>query len=88
MAGRTTLDVARTPDLEKFDSDQEMTRQAQLERLRSQVNLGLDQANRGELLNGEEVFEELARYPHPKDPRTPQDLLLPLDQDLYFLARA
>ena len=36
-----------------------MTRQAQLDRLRSQINLGLDQANRGELLDGEEVFEEL-----------------------------
>jgi antitoxin ParD1/3/4 len=41
--------------------DQEMTRQAQLDRLRSQINLGLDQANRGELLDGEAVFEELEK---------------------------
>lgn len=41
--------------------DQETTRQAQLERLRSQINLGLEQANRGELLDGDEVFEELEK---------------------------
>lgn len=41
--------------------EEEMTRQAALERLRNQINLGLEQANRGELLDGEEVFEELER---------------------------
>jgi antitoxin ParD1/3/4 len=41
--------------------DQEMTRQAQLQRLRNQIQVGLDQAKRGELLDGEEVFEALER---------------------------
>jgi antitoxin ParD1/3/4 len=41
--------------------EQEMTRQAQLDRLRAQINIGLDQANRGELLDGEEVFDELEK---------------------------
>jgi predicted transcriptional regulator len=44
-----------------LSQDQEMTRQAQLDRLRAQIKLGLDQANRGELLDGEEVFEELEK---------------------------
>jgi len=39
--------------------DQETIWQAQLELLRSQINLGLEQANRGELMDGEDVFEEL-----------------------------
>jgi antitoxin ParD1/3/4 len=41
--------------------DSEMTREAQLERLRQQIQIGLDQADRGELLDGETVFEELLR---------------------------
>jgi antitoxin ParD1/3/4 len=41
--------------------EQEMTREAQLDRLRSQIDLGLDQARRGELLDGEAVFDELER---------------------------
>lgn len=41
--------------------EDEMTRQATLERLRNQINLGLEQAKRGELLDGEEVFQELER---------------------------
>ena len=41
--------------------DQEETRQAELARLRQQIQIGLDQANRGELLDGEEVFEEILR---------------------------
>jgi antitoxin ParD1/3/4 len=41
--------------------EEEMTRQAALERLRNQINLGLEQAKRGELLDGEEVFQELER---------------------------
>ena len=40
---------------------QETTRQAQLARLRSQINLGLEQAKRGELLDGVDVFEELEK---------------------------
>lgn len=39
--------------------EQERTREAALERLRNQINLGLEQAKRGELLDGEEVFREL-----------------------------
>ena len=31
------------------------------DRLRSQIDLGLDQARRGELLDGEAVFDELER---------------------------
>ena len=38
-----------------------LTRQAQLNHLRSQIDLGLEQARRGELLDGEAVFEELKR---------------------------
>ena len=34
-------------------------RQANLARLREQVALGLEQARRGELLDGEEVFDEI-----------------------------
>lgn len=41
--------------------EEEMSREASLDRLRNQINLGLDQAERGELLDGEEVFEELER---------------------------
>lgn len=41
--------------------DQETTRHAQLEGLRNQIRIGLDQADRGELLDGEAVFEELQR---------------------------
>jgi antitoxin ParD1/3/4 len=41
--------------------DQETTRQAHLDRLRAQINFGIDQANRGELLDGEDVFGELER---------------------------
>lgn len=41
--------------------EQELSREAALDRLRNQINLGLDQAERGELLDGEEVFEELER---------------------------
>jgi antitoxin ParD1/3/4 len=41
--------------------DQETTRQAHLDRLRAQINFGIDQANRGELLDGEDVFDELER---------------------------
>jgi predicted transcriptional regulator len=37
------------------------TRQALVDQLRTQINLGIDQANRGELLDGEEVFEELEK---------------------------
>lgn len=50
--------------------EDEMTRQAALERLRNQINLGLEQAKRGELLDGEEVFQELERRAaEPQRPR-------------------
>jgi|GEM_PF-3981699 len=37
------------------------TRRALVDQFRIQVNLGIVQANRGELLDGEEVFEELEK---------------------------
>jgi antitoxin ParD1/3/4 len=50
--------------------EDETTRQAALERLRNQINLGLEQAKRGELLDGEEVFQELERRAaEPQRPR-------------------
>ena len=50
--------------------EQEITRQTQLERLRNQIKLGLDQAKRGELLDGEEVFRELEKsLAEPQRPR-------------------
>jgi antitoxin ParD1/3/4 len=41
--------------------DQEETREAQMARLRQQIQIGLDQADRGELLDGDEVFDEILR---------------------------
>jgi antitoxin ParD1/3/4 len=41
--------------------EQEATREAHLDRLRSQIDLGLDQARRGELVDGEAFFEDLER---------------------------
>lgn len=38
-----------------------MMQQSTLKRLRDQIDFGLDQAKRGELLDGEEVFQELER---------------------------
>lgn len=43
--------------LEERDAE----RQLRLEELRRQIAVGLRQAKRGELLDGEEVFEELDR---------------------------
>ncbi len=40
-------------------------------RLRTQINLGLDPANRGELLDGKEVFEELEKRFTGPDPSMP-----------------
>jgi antitoxin ParD1/3/4 len=48
--------------------EQETTREAQLARLRNQIQIGLDQADRGELLDGEAVFEEL-EHRQPNRPR-------------------
>jgi antitoxin ParD1/3/4 len=48
--------------------EQETTREAQLARLRNQIQIGLEQADRGELLDGEAVFEELERR-QPNRPR-------------------
>jgi antitoxin ParD1/3/4 len=36
-------------------------RQRQLKKTREQIEVGLDEARRGELLDGEQVFEELVR---------------------------
>jgi antitoxin ParD1/3/4 len=52
--------------------EQEVDRQATLERLRNQINLGLDQARRGELMTGEAVFDKLERSDPP--PLRPADL--------------
>ncbi|MFP3941189.1 MAG: type II toxin-antitoxin system ParD family antitoxin [Thermoanaerobaculia bacterium] len=41
--------------------DREARREAELARLRRDVRVGLDQARAGELVDGEEVFEELER---------------------------
>lgn len=38
---------------------QELVRQAALDDLRGKIAVGLEQAKRGELLDGEEVFEEI-----------------------------
>jgi predicted transcriptional regulator len=52
MGKRTAWNASQTP---------EMARKAVLEKFRSEIKLGLDQAKRGELLDGEEIFEELER---------------------------
>jgi hypothetical protein len=41
--------------------EREPIQEAHLTRLRQQIQIGLDQADRGELLDGETVFEELER---------------------------
>jgi len=84
MAGRSTLNVSLTPELEKFVDqrvasglyqtasevvrdalrlleEQEAARQAALEELRRHVAVGIEQADRGEFLDGDDVFEELKR---------------------------
>jgi antitoxin ParD1/3/4 len=73
MANRPTLNLSLTPELEEFvvsrvgsgryQSASEVVRQG----LRHQIQIGLDQADRGELLDGEAVFEELQR----RAPRRP-----------------
>lgn len=82
MAGRVTLNVSLTPELERFVSskvasgryqsasevireglrlleEREVTKQAALEEVRRKIAIGLEQADRGELFDGEEVFREL-----------------------------
>jgi len=84
MAGRSTLNVSLTPELERFVDqrvasglyqtasevvrdalrlleEQEAARQAALEELRRHVAVGIEQADRGEFLDGDDVFEELKR---------------------------
>lgn len=41
-------------------AERERLRAAELDRLRTQVRLGLEQARAGELLDGDEVFQSLA----------------------------
>jgi antitoxin ParD1/3/4 len=48
--------------------EQETAQEARLEGLRNQIRIGLEQADRGELLDGEAVFEELERR-QPQRPR-------------------
>lgn len=43
------------------------TRRDHLDRPRTQIDLGLEQARRGELLDGEAVFEELERRGSERD---------------------
>jgi predicted transcriptional regulator len=50
------------------DCDPERARQEALERLRREIQLGLDQLARGECVDAEEVFEELLRgLPDPDE---------------------
>jgi hypothetical protein len=51
------------------DDNEERVRQVSLERLRREIQRGLDQLERGEGRDAEEVFEELLRgIPDPDDP--------------------
>lgn len=82
MAGRTTINVFLTPQLERFvnsrvDSgryesasevvreglrlleEREAAKEATLNEVRKKVAIGLGQARRGELIDGEDVFSEL-----------------------------
>jgi antitoxin ParD1/3/4 len=84
MAGRSTLNVSLTHELERFVEERvasglyqtasevvreglrlleerEAARQTALEELRRHVAVGIEQADRGEFLDGDEVFEELKR---------------------------
>jgi predicted transcriptional regulator len=47
------------PEEPEHTEELKKAREASLERLRNQINSGLEQARRGELLDGEEVFREL-----------------------------
>lgn len=82
MAGRTTLNVSLTPELDRFVTsrvesgryqsasevvreglrlleERELARQTALAGLRREIAVGLEQADRGELFDGEEVFGDL-----------------------------
>jgi antitoxin ParD1/3/4 len=84
MAGRSTLNVSLTRELERFVEERvasglyqtasevvrdalrlleerEAARRTALEELRRHVAVGIEQADRGEFLDGDEVFEELKR---------------------------
>jgi len=61
---RTILNISPTPELLQ---EEETTRQARLNRLRSKIDIGLNQARRGELLDGETVFEELKQRASKRD---------------------
>lgn len=47
-----------SPD-EPLTSEERTSRQAALEEVRQKIALGLEQAKRGELFDGEEVFKEI-----------------------------
>jgi antitoxin ParD1/3/4 len=82
MAGRTSLNVSLTPELDHFVTsrvesgryqsasevvreglrlleERELARQTTLASLRREIAVGLEQADRGELFDGEEVFRDL-----------------------------
>jgi antitoxin ParD1/3/4 len=82
MASRAHLNVALTPELEKFVEarmasgryrsasdvvreglrlleEREDSRQAALDEVRRKISVGLEQAERGELFDGEAVFREI-----------------------------
>lgn len=84
MAGRKTMTVSLTPELEAFVAshvssgrfvsasevvreglrlleEREVRRETELARLRREVQVGLEQARAGELVDGEEVFADLER---------------------------
>ncbi len=47
--------------------ERDRLREAQLEQLRGRIAVGLDQARRGELLDGEQVFAELETRRRDRD---------------------
>ncbi len=82
MAGRTTMNVSLTPELERLVTEkvasgryqsasevfrealrlleeQDRLREMRLEEVRRQIAIGLEQARRGDLVDGEQVFERL-----------------------------
>jgi antitoxin ParD1/3/4 len=84
MAGRSTLNVSLTRELEKFVEERvnsgryqtasevvreglrlleerEHARQTALDEVRRLVATGIEQADRGEFVDGEDVFEELKK---------------------------
>lgn len=69
MPMRTSLNVSLTPELEQFvqsrvasgryQTASEVIREAALEELRAKIRRGGEQADRGEVFDGDAVFEEI-----------------------------